>query len=232
MATEFEIKAGSTYRDAEGLEVTVDRTTDHTVWYSGEATGHCRKTTFQRDFSWVRDGKQDSPFIVELNKLIADEGESHHFRHVELACFLRRSRVGAWCGYVALPPSRLLKRLVKYGRMQLPLRERKPVFSTRVMRRVPYDHRLLRGIEVHGGLTFFGKLYSLKGGRGDRRTVLGFDCAHASDFIPGYGSRIEQPFAAYRTKEFVINETKRLAEQIRALINQMDASETSTSPCN
>lgn len=233
MATEFEIKAGSTYRDAEGLEVMVDRLTDQTVWYSGEATGHCRKTTFQRDFSWVRDGKQDSPLIVELNKLIADEGESHNFRHAELACFIRRSRIGTWCGYVALPPSRLLKRLVKYDRMQMPHQDRKARAGFLLkMRNPPYRHRLLRKIEVHGGLTFFGKLRDLPGGRGDRRVILGFDCAHLNDYIPVYGNKIKQPFAAYRTKEFVINETKRLAEQIRAVINQMDASGTSTSPCN
>lgn len=69
-------------------------------------------------------------------------------------------------------------------------------------------------VEVHGGLTF--------GEPSDEEWVLGFDCGHAGDFIPGMkefileknSSGYQYPVNVYRDKEYVIKETNSLSEQL------------------
>lgn len=56
-------------------------------------------------------------------------------------------------------------------------------------------------VSVHGGLTFGGC------------NTYGFDCAHLGDLIP-FNPIDEQ--GVYRTMEWVIEETKRLADQFKA----------------
>jgi hypothetical protein len=57
-------------------------------------------------------------------------------------------------------------------------------------------------IDVHGGLTYSD--------RGEGGWVIGFDCAHAGDLCPAF-----QYFdGIYRTKEYVISECEKLAEDV------------------
>ena len=57
-------------------------------------------------------------------------------------------------------------------------------------------------IDVHGGLTYSD--------RGEGGWVIGFDCAHDGDLCPAF-----QYFdGIYRTKEYVISECEKLAEDV------------------
>lgn len=77
--------------------------------------------------------------------------------------------------------------------------------------------------QVHGGLTFTGRMAETKG-----RAVwwLGFDCAHAGDLSPGvvmqllkHGDNPHTPrlFEEYRTIEFATAECNKLADQLRTM---------------
>jgi hypothetical protein len=57
-------------------------------------------------------------------------------------------------------------------------------------------------ISVHGGLTYSDE--------GEDGWVIGFDCAHAGDLCPAF-AYID---GIYRTKEFVISECHKLAEEV------------------
>jgi hypothetical protein len=90
----------------------------------------------------------------------------------ELPCLAKRSRLGSWCGYVAVPPGH-------------------PWHG------VDYDD--LEGTEVHGGLTFAGECSPEHGichvpAEGESADVwwLGFDCAHAWDLVPGLETMLDQ----------------------------------------
>ncbi len=80
------------------------------------------------------------------------------FRMFGFPCFVHRApATGNWCGYVGVPRSH-------------------PAFGHH------YDDLRVR---VHGGLTYSGKSHGhLRHGPRGALWVLGFDCAHAGDFIP------------------------------------------------
>jgi hypothetical protein len=82
-----------------------------------------------------------------------------------LCAIVRQKDMQFLCGYVQIPFGKLRKKILR-------------------IRRIPgrYEYVLLRGIEAHGGLSFFGfhKNYRLS-----RGYWIGFDCAHAYDFMPG-----------------------------------------------
>jgi hypothetical protein len=54
---------------------------------------------------------------------------------------------------------------------------------------------------VHGGITY------------NNDGLIGFDCAHANDLCTVIAQKCPQ--SLYRSKEYVIDETKRLADQLR-----------------
>lgn len=58
-------------------------------------------------------------------------------------------------------------------------------------------------VHIHGGLT-----YSNEGENGS--WIIGFDCAHAGDLCPAF----PHFDGVYRTKEFVISECEKLAEEV------------------
>lgn len=67
-------------------------------------------------------------------------------------------------------------------------------------------------VDVHGGLTYAGM--NLPRGEEDMDFYwLGFDCAHAYDFCP----YMHAGGGKYRTQEYVRDEVKRLAEQLREM---------------
>ncbi len=124
------------------------------------------------------------------------EPEFAEWRHAGLTCLAHRGGVGAWCGYVAVPPGH-------------------PLHGVRWLDAV---------LDVHGGLTFaearhkyFGR--TLKEGETDGHWYLGFDCSHAGDAMPTTYHLFQRKEYEehYWTLEEVREETNRLAEQVAAL---------------
>lgn len=102
--------------------------------------------------------------------------------------------MGAWCGYVAVPPGHAL-----HGR--------------------GYDDP---DVDVHGGLTYADACHGPichvpKPGEPDDVWWFGFDCAHAWDMSPGsLQFHRPMPDEVYRTVEYARRETESLAEQLAA----------------
>jgi hypothetical protein len=74
-----------------------------------------------------------------------------------------------------------------------------------------YDDPALDGVIVHGGITFAGPLEEITD------WWLGFDCAHAGDFIPGIAAAVgREPRSDERvwTEVDVRDEARKLARQI------------------
>ena len=121
--------------------------------------------------------------------------EPHHlaFEHAGLPCVLHRGGMGAWCGYVAVPPEHPL-----HGK----------------------DYLDVEGVDVHGGLTYgepcAGHVCHVpKPGEADDVFWLGFDMAHAFDYAPlMLGRRGPRDGERYRTMDEAKAETCRLAEQL------------------
>lgn len=122
------------------------------------------------------------------------EPDHDTFEHAGLPCIIHRGPLGAWCGYVAVPPGH-----VDHG---------KGINDIRV--------------KVHGGVTYAdacsGEIcHVAKPGEPDDVWWVGFDCAHAYDMTPSmlkYGTVV--PGTTYRDQAYVTGETKRLAEQLAA----------------
>lgn len=97
----------------------------------------------------------------------------------------KTEHLGTWCGYVEVP-------------------ERHPLHGADLYEGNCVDD--LMNLEVHGGVTFAGEI--------NGAYYIGFDCAHAGDYVPaygffGYGSK------TYRDEDYVRKETERLAYQIK-----------------
>ncbi len=116
----------------------------------------------------------------------------------QLALLTVRNRMGAWCGYVGLPPG-----YWRYG--------------------VAYDHLPL---DAHGGLTFSGRCHGHichepEPGEPEHVWWLGFDCLHFRDTAPGmlalrsFGGHAtyRREYDVYRPLWWVVIETESLARQ-------------------
>jgi hypothetical protein len=120
-----------------------------------------------------------------------DEGDHEDFRSPEdVPCIIHRNRVGAWCGYVAVPPGH-------------------PWHGANYTE-VP--------AEVHGGLTYSdgcnGEICHVPShGESDDVWWLGFDCCHSGDmtFYDLVDGRIWA--GVYKTADYARAETLRLAAQ-------------------
>lgn len=115
-------------------------------------------------------------------------------------CFIQRHpELKHLCGYVSLPENHKL-----YGEKNI-------------------DNEFLLNLDVHGGVTYAGEK-RIK--RHEKRpnlfideyasSVVGFDCGHACDLVPGVKSFHEE---VYRNIEYVTNECKNLAKQLKELEN-------------
>lgn len=127
----------------------------------------------------------------ELIQIIENEGNFEEWIESEYLCRIRRTRpIDPWCGYV----------------------------------RIPYTHPVANksyddiDVEVHGGLTYGNDSFpdsNIKDGY-----WYGFDCGHAGDLYPPNIIRYDIPSGdVYRTKEYVKNECKKLAKQLKKLEN-------------
>lgn len=107
------------------------------------------------------------------------------FRHSGFECMTRTSPMNIPCGYVGLPKEH-------------------PYFGKH------YDD--VDDIEVHGGLTFSGRWEEFH----DDLWWLGFDCGHAWDIdTPNVAPEYPWSFESNKSQEFVEEQTKRLAEQLK-----------------
>lgn len=149
------------------------------------------------------------PWLQEQDRL--------EWEHAGLPCLMvRQSRLGHWCGYVAVPPSHPC-----HGKSS----DEGP------------------DVDVHGGLTYASACndpvcHVPKPGDPDNVWWLGFDCAHAGDFSPASGNRFvgrgypwpDTPYdhatatasedwhiEKYRDVAYVQRETNQLAEQLVAI---------------
>ncbi len=137
------------------------------------------------------------------------ENEPNHveFKHAGFPCIAHRGPVGAWCGYVGVPPGH-------------------PAHGQ--------DYAEL-GVEVHGGLTYGeacqGDIcHKAELGESDDVWWFGFDCAHGGDVSPSMVKlREEHPdwghaplwfgsAEVYRDLAYVQTETRQLAEQLRVMV--------------
>lgn len=133
------------------------------------------------------------------------------FNYMGLKCVVRRNHFGAWCGYVKLPPGKLLNAVKRIEQR----REYNSLY--RKMRGgIGYNAKVLRNVSVHGGLTYSGKLRRNRGGL-ERGLWVGFDCAHSCDFVPKMASLSLSDHGQYRDLTYVIDETTSLAAQIKLL---------------
>ncbi len=141
-----------------------------------------------------------------------------------LPCLIRRSVMGAWCGYVGVPPEHPW-----YGH------DYAACFAD-------HDHdaddahcwedSIEARVSVHGGLTYAsacdgdtaeGVCHVPEPGQPDHAWWFGFDCAHAFDLVPslaefhklhGYGFPERD---IYRDREYVTASTQALAMQLAAV---------------
>lgn len=124
-----------------------------------------------------------------------DEPDRKEWRDKETGapCIANRNGMGAWCGYVAVPPGHPL-----HGKH--------------------YDAPETSDLRVHGGLTYANACnkhicHVPEPGEPDNVWWLGFDCGHAYDLVPGLVSyRMDD--GEYRTLEYVEAECAKLAKQI------------------
>lgn len=127
----------------------------------------------------------------DIVKLIDSEGDFEEWidEYSGYKCRINRVRsYGNWNGYVRLPDNSTL--------------------GQGPPSRLSYDNI---DVEIHGGLTWLDKFPVPE--MDDNGIWAGFDCAHAGDWrpcdVPKYG------FETYRTKEYVKEEVKSLAKQLK-----------------
>jgi len=133
----------------------------------------------------------------------AEPEDKLNFIYKNLDCMIVRNSLGSWCGYVGVNNTHPLYGL-NYSSIE-------------------------QDLNVHGGLTYSDKCtgsvcHTPEPGRTDDIWWLGFDCAHSGDLVPKFSlfrhqlgeSRFYDE--AYRTKEYVIAEVKKLADQIGEII--------------
>lgn len=158
-----------------------------------------------------------------------NEPEHDEFIHAGLRCRLVRGPLGAWCGYVALPPGHPLHS-IEYNEPSPALAQ---AWSERLLEKDDVERTsvitLMEGmigqlpdaglpatpeqaISVHGGVTYSAR----RKGEPEGLWWFGFDCSHCYDFVPDLHSFMEHDDhgLVYRTIEYARDEVKRLAEQL------------------
>lgn len=129
-----------------------------------------------------------------------DEGDRKEFTHNGFPCLANRNPMGAWCGYVAVPPGHPWHGL---------------------------DYDSVEA-DVHGGLTYAGKCHGEichvpAPGEPDDVYWLGFDCGHEFDLLPELyahypllPTRIGSRAVVYRDLAYVEAQIRSLADQAAA----------------
>ena len=141
----------------------------------------------------------------EYKNIVKEEGDYMEFEYFGFPCVIKRIEgSGHWCGYVGVP---------KHSR----LNEKNYYYSSGSELGLSKLEEAINNIDVHGGLTFAGKL---KEKEGDSTYYFGFDCAHSGDLVEyyfDYPKFLSNIF--YRNKDYVIEECKKLALQLKGIID-------------
>lgn len=140
----------------------------------------------------------------------------------DMDCLAVRNPMGAWCGYVGLPPGHPWHG-VGYSQCLQP----------GCTDDACYEHSPEALTDVHGGLTFssschefdkgegYGICHTPQPGRPADVWWFGFDCAHAGDFVPGMPTPADLEWLhdgdVYRDLAYVQTETADLARQLAAV---------------
>jgi hypothetical protein len=189
--------------------------------------------TYER--SWTQDGRPalnrrgipavDGPWMAEPDKVHWIDPAT------DMDCLAVRNPMGAWCGYVGLPPGHPWHGVNYSGCAQR---------SAACDEDWAYcDHSPDAQVTVHGGLTFadrcgesekgegYGICHVPLPGRPHDVWWLGFDCNHAGDMSPYDAAQAEHynhrwPYGLidgdrYRDLAYVKAETASLARQIAAV---------------
>jgi hypothetical protein len=133
--------------------------------------------------------------------------EPRRFTHAGLDCLVMRGPLGQWNGYVRVDSNH-------------------PFFGWSYNNNPSGDwlNNPECLITIHGGLTYAG---GVPGVHPDKHTDdhlwwFGFDTAHATDIVPlvDHYPLATFPDAYYKDLDWVVNETKRLADQLAAVIQE------------
>lgn len=144
-----------------------------------------------------------------------------------LRCLVFRGPLGALNGYVRVPKSKLRKRLINRQRKIQHFAGRFEWLS-RHMHYTAYDSGALSSIDVHGGLTFSGRIRcnGCNPITKKREFWIGFDCAHSNDMVPKMvdffdkGKTTIRPEGVYRNFAYVTKEVNSLAEQLAQILER------------
>jgi hypothetical protein len=117
------------------------------------------------------------------------EPDRKNFEYRGYSCIIKRNPLFFLCGYVAIPD-----------------------FNENE------DEYLLENVFPHGGITFSeypcGNYLPLYNSIGQKLYWVGFDCAHASDMVPGWMGIQNMDRMIYRNMAYVEKEIKNMVDQI------------------
>lgn len=106
----------------------------------------------------------------------------------------RHSKMKHLCGYVSLPVNH-------------------PLYNKDINESDVFDK-----FDVHGGVTFTGTLDGEHNSNDKLKLFLvGFDCAHAGDFVPEFSEDLVRGDEVYRDVNYVITECIKLAKQLKTM---------------
>ena len=138
-------------------------------------------------------------------------------------CFMLRNQFGAWCGYVSIPEEHPFYGMESNRKVQIDkekLMTRKvgnspPLISIMLQDKEEFEKGIVTldlSVEVHGGITFTGEHFDEPGA-----WWIGFDCSHCDDRCPGMNIDFIDDMQIYRNREYVENEIRNLAEQLKEI---------------
>jgi len=169
----------------------------------------------------------DQPWWREDNKV--------EFESDGLKCYMCRGPLGAWCGYVGIPPEHPWfgksydESIIPTADM-LGLRDPNDHGSIELFLAMFSDKppeegiRISLAMRVHGSLTYAAD--HRPGFEPDGLWWFGFDCAHAGDLCPGMLRYALIGSDIYRTQSYVVAEVQSLAAQLIGVWNEAKAQET------
>ena len=131
----------------------------------------------------------------ELVNIISKEGDVKEFTYMYFKCEVLRSSLLHLCGYIYIP---------KWHPLYKSFENEESLYNL--------------NLSVHGGITYSEK--------DEKNLVIGFDCAHLGDLTPSLYINLNRTAInnneTYRDMEYVINETKNLAQQIHELYPKIE----------
>lgn len=137
-----------------------------------------------------------------MNKEWRKEEDFKTFTHAGLACIIVRTQDGALAGFVGIDKNHFL---FEANRGDLISTDRHA------------DVFVFALFEAHKGITFSGRITDISQNlAADELWYFGFTCDMTDDLIPGLvGTGLQDDAQEYRNMDYVTEEVKGLAEQLR-----------------